>query len=126
MKRLRREHGLTQGQLAEKLYTTKSMICRHERGELPLKSDRIELLTRLFNRPADEVLGLHAATTETSSIETASRPGSVIALFEEQIRFLREQLSAKDEFICLLIGDGNAPRRNGKRAKARPRRGGAR
>jgi transcriptional regulator with XRE-family HTH domain len=56
--RLRRERGITQAELAEKLGVVQPMISDYERGGLRLHGQLIVELTRILGVSADEILGL--------------------------------------------------------------------
>lgn len=61
--RLRRERGITQVELAEKLGVAQPMISDYERGELRLHGQLIVELTQLLGVSADELLGLETPRT---------------------------------------------------------------
>ncbi len=56
--RLRKDRGLTQVELAEKLGVTQSFVSQAERNDLRLNSEMIVELTRILRVSADELLGL--------------------------------------------------------------------
>lgn len=56
--RLRKERGLTQVELAEKLGVAQPAVSDYERGELRLHGQLIIDLTRILDVTADELLGL--------------------------------------------------------------------
>jgi transcriptional regulator with XRE-family HTH domain len=56
--RLRRERGITQAELAEKLGLAQPNISDYERGILRLNADLILKLTAILNVSADELLGI--------------------------------------------------------------------
>jgi transcriptional regulator with XRE-family HTH domain len=64
--RLRRERGLTQVELAEKLGVVQPIISGYERGELRLHGQVIVGLTRVLRVSADELLGLEKSKTGTT------------------------------------------------------------
>lgn len=61
--RLRKERGITQVELAEKLGVAQPMISDYERGELRLHGQLIVELTQLLGVSADELLGLEQPRT---------------------------------------------------------------
>lgn len=61
--RLRKERGITQVELAERLGVAQPMISDYERGELRLHGQLIVELTRIFGVSADELLGLERPRT---------------------------------------------------------------
>ena len=65
--RLRKAKGITQGQLAELLGVSQSVVSDYERGELRLHAEVIVQLSSILGVSADELLGL---------AETASEPQS--------------------------------------------------
>lgn len=56
--RLRRERGITQMELAEKLGVAQPVVSDYERGEIRLHGQAIVELTRILHVSADELLGL--------------------------------------------------------------------
>jgi len=59
--RLRRERGITQAEIADKLGIVQPMVSDYERGELRLHGQLIVQLARLLRVSADELLGLEKA-----------------------------------------------------------------
>jgi transcriptional regulator with XRE-family HTH domain len=59
--RLRRERGLTQVELAERLGVAQPIVSDYERGELRLHGQLIVRLTEILGVSADELLGLAPA-----------------------------------------------------------------
>ncbi len=55
---LRKERGITQGELAERLGVSQPMISDYERGELRLHGELILQISALLKVSADEILGL--------------------------------------------------------------------
>lgn len=64
--RLRRERGLTQIELAERLGIGQPIISDYERGELRLHGQVIVELTKILGVSADEILGLERTRTNGS------------------------------------------------------------
>lgn len=56
--RLRRERGITQVEMAERLGVVQPVVSDYERGELRLHGQLIVELTRILRVSADELLGL--------------------------------------------------------------------
>jgi transcriptional regulator with XRE-family HTH domain len=56
--RLRRDRGITQAELAEKLEMTQPMISGYEHGTLRLHGELIVELARILSVSSDELLGL--------------------------------------------------------------------
>lgn len=65
--RLRKERGVTQIELAERLGVTQPLVSNWERGEIRLHGELIVELARIFGVSADELLGLSAPTATSSS-----------------------------------------------------------
>lgn len=55
---LRKEKGITQGELAERLGVSQPMISDYERGELRLHGELIVELAKILGVSADELLGI--------------------------------------------------------------------
>jgi transcriptional regulator with XRE-family HTH domain len=58
--RLRKERGITQAELAERLKISQTTVSDYERGRLRMHGDVILALARLLNISADDLLGLEA------------------------------------------------------------------
>lgn len=56
--RLRKEHGITQGQMAELLGVSQPIVSDYERGELRLHGELLVDLARILRVTTDEILGL--------------------------------------------------------------------
>ncbi len=54
---LRKKHGLTQEELAEKVHVTRQAVSRWESGETVPSTDTLKLLSRLFNVSINTLLG---------------------------------------------------------------------
>lgn len=61
IKRLRRERGLTQETLAERLHISAAAVSKWERGESVPDIGMLLPLASYFNVSSDELLGLNAA-----------------------------------------------------------------
>lgn len=55
--KLRTEHGLSQDQLAEKVYVTRQAVSRWENGETVPNTETLKLLSRLFDVSINTLLG---------------------------------------------------------------------
>ena len=55
--RLRREKGLSQDELAEKVYVTRQAVSRWENGETVPNTETLKLLSRLFDVSINTLLG---------------------------------------------------------------------
>ena len=67
--RLRREKGITQIEIAEKLGITQSVVSDYERDVLRLNGELIVQLTGILNVSADEILGLEKITRREVAIK---------------------------------------------------------
>src|SRR5881397_2513563 len=67
--RLRRERGITQAEIAEKLGIVQPMVSDYERGELRLHGQLIVDLSRLLGVSADELLGLEKPRAGGGSVK---------------------------------------------------------
>lgn len=72
--RIRRERGLTQSQLAERLYVTPQAVSKWERGLSLPDAEMLGKIARALDRGTDELLGLSAA--RPSARPSPSRPVS--------------------------------------------------
>lgn len=58
LKKIRKEKGLSQAQVAEALQTTQQQYSKYEKGIHELPASRIVALCRIFDVSADWLLGL--------------------------------------------------------------------
>jgi transcriptional regulator with XRE-family HTH domain len=65
--RLRKERGITQTELAERVGVTQPMISGWERGDLRLHGELITQLCQIFGVSADEILGLQPSPPSPAS-----------------------------------------------------------
>ena len=70
IKELRKQRGMTQDDLAEKLYVKRSVISKYENGSVPLTDNLILRLTNIFATSADYLL---RKTDEEPSIKLAPK-----------------------------------------------------
>ena len=68
--RLRREKGLTQEDLAERLGVTQPVVSDYERGRLRLHGELIVELARILGVSADEILGLKTPGRSNGAIRS--------------------------------------------------------
>jgi transcriptional regulator with XRE-family HTH domain len=59
--RLRKEKGITQIELAQRLETSQSIVSKYERGDLLLHGELIAKLAAILDVSADELLGVERA-----------------------------------------------------------------
>jgi transcriptional regulator with XRE-family HTH domain len=67
--RLRRDKGITQVELAERLGVTQSVVSDYERDALRLNSELILQLTAILGVSADELLGVAKPTASSAPIK---------------------------------------------------------
>lgn len=68
--RLRKERGLTQVEVAEKLGVAQPVVSDYERGELRLHGQLIVDLSRILGVSADELLGLEGTAKKPASVRS--------------------------------------------------------
>lgn len=64
LKKLRLQHNLTQSQLAEKLFITKSVVSAYETGFRTPSYGVLVAISQLFNVTTDYLLGIEKSETE--------------------------------------------------------------
>ena len=89
---LRREKGITQGELAKLLNISQPMVSDYERGELRLHGELILQLTRILGVSADELLGREKSPGRNGSIKNRRLLRQVQAL---------DKLSKRDQQALL-------------------------
>lgn len=62
LKELRKQHGMTQDELGQKLGVQKAAVCKYETGRVPLPSEALMQLCNLFEVSADYLLGREEVT----------------------------------------------------------------
>ena len=68
IKRLRKEKGITQAELADRLSTTKQTISKYEKGIVTnIPSDRVEALARILETTPEYILGWDKEKTEKNN-----------------------------------------------------------
>ena len=94
--RLRREKGLTQEDLAERLGVTQPVVSDYERGRLRLHGELIVQLAQILGTTADEILGLKASGRSSTALRNRRLLRQVQAL---------EKLSKRDQQALLRTID---------------------
>jgi len=94
--RLRREKGLTQEDLAERLDVTQPVVSDYERGRLRLHGELIVQLAQILGTTADEILGLKASGRSSTALRNRRLLRQVQAL---------EKLSKRDQQALLRTID---------------------
>ena len=89
---LRKEKGITQGELAKLLAISQPMVSDYERGELRLHGELILRLTQILGVSADELLGREEAPKRKGSIKNRRLLRQVQAL---------DKLSKRDQQALL-------------------------
>ena len=94
---LRKEAGLSQAQMAEKLGVSQTVVSDYERGALRLHGELILKLAEILSVSADELLG-----RETN--KPKARPsGKVQQVFEEVSNLPRRQQDKVVEFVSAFV-----------------------
>lgn len=102
LRRIRKERGVTQVELAAKLGVPQQMVSDYERGKLRLHAQAIIKVARLLGTSADQLLGLEKPRSAAASVESTK--------FLKRLRRM-EQLSRRDQQALLRTIDaflGNA------------------
>lgn len=95
--RLRKEAGITQAQMAEKLGLSQPVVSDYERGASRLHGELILKVAEILNVSADELLG-----RETN--KPKARPtGKVQQVFEEVSNLPRRQQDKVVEFVSAFV-----------------------
>lgn len=68
IKRLRMEKGMTQKELADKLFVTAQAVSRWENGEVEPSVSTVAEMTRIFNVPGDVILGIKGFNSQTETV----------------------------------------------------------
>ncbi len=87
IKRLRRQKGITQETLAERMYVSTAAVSKWERNETLPDISMVLLLASYFGVSTDELLGLDAAKAEERIQEIINKRDKLCALGKEQEAF---------------------------------------
>ena len=93
---LRREKGITQGEMAKLLNVSQPMVSDYERAELRLHGELILQLTRILGVSADQLLGAEKSEKRNGSIKNRKLLRQVQAL---------DKLSKRDQQALLRTID---------------------
>jgi len=96
---LRKEKGITQGELAKLLAISQPMVSDYERGELRLHGELILQLTQILGVSADELLGREESPKRKSSIKNRRLLRQVQALDKLSKRDQQALLRTIDAFL---------------------------
>lgn len=66
---IRKEKGITQGELAERLGISQPMVSDYERGELRLHGELIIQLVKILDISADDLLGINTKPKSNKDIK---------------------------------------------------------
>lgn len=90
IKTLRKKHGWTQSQLAEKIGTIQKVIADYEAGSTRPPLERVIALAQIFQVSTDELLGLRDISLETPTNEKAEHGNSRSAKMNKIFKSLSE------------------------------------
>lgn len=93
---LRKEKGITQGELAKLLDVSQPMVSDYERGELRLHGELILHLTQILGVSADDLLGIETSPPRNGSVKNKKLLRQVQAL---------DKLSKRDQQALLRTID---------------------
>lgn len=89
LKELRKEKGLTQQQLAERIWVTKATISYYEQSERIPSPDVLIKLSRVFHVSTDHLLGLDSR--KNSTFDTDGLTDADVEFVESTIEYLRRK-----------------------------------
>lgn len=98
--RLRKERGITQQELAERLGVSQPIVSDYERGALRLHGELIVKLTQILGVSSDELLGLHPAPQRTGSMKNRSILRRLQQLDRLPVRDQQAVLRTLDAFLA--------------------------
>ena len=96
LKKLRKEKGLTQGELGKMLGVGKSAVCCYEKEMRSPSSETIMDLVNIFAVSADYILG-----TDELAVVTVGKTKKYIPITNEEIKFINEL--KKDKMIYEIL-----------------------
>lgn len=109
LKRLRKEQGLTQMQLAEKIGVTNKTVSRWENGYYLPSVDTLKLLSEMFGVTINEIINGERTANDTEFKKAAennltkSFDNSVFTL-EEKIKFWKTRWYRNNLFVLIICG----------------------
>lgn len=80
LKELRREKGLTQDELASKIYVSRSLIAKYETGAVYPSKENLEKLALFFNVDVNDLIDTNEVTLEVAKIKSTSYKINLICL----------------------------------------------
>lgn len=86
LKDLRKKHNLTQQQVADRVWVSKSMVSSYELGTRSPSYEVLIKLSRLFGVITDYLLGVDKAKTIDASKLSDKQIGIIITLIEEMTK----------------------------------------
>lgn len=86
LKDLRKKHNLTQQQVADRVWVSKSMVSSYELGTRSPSYEVLIKLSRLFGVTTDYLLGVDKAKTIDASKLSDKQIGIIITLIEEMTK----------------------------------------
>ncbi len=97
--RLRKERGITQQELAERLGVSQPIVSDYERGALRLHGDLIVKLTEILRVSSDELLGLTPAPRSNGTVKSRSLLRRIQQLDRLPVRDQQAVLRTLDAFL---------------------------
>jgi len=88
LRKLRKEAGLTQPELAERTWLSKAVISNYELGVRKPSIDIVVKFAKYFHVSADYLLGI---TPESNNLDTDGLTADDILLLEHTIKVLKEK-----------------------------------
>ncbi len=88
LKELRKQAGLTQGQLAEKIWVTKATICYYEQSERNPSPEVLIKLANVFHVSTDYLLGIDK---KQRYLDISDLPDEDVELLQHTVDLLRRK-----------------------------------
>jgi transcriptional regulator with XRE-family HTH domain len=84
IRRLRKNAGLSQGELADKVGTTQKVISDYERGRTNPSNELLPLMAKLFGVTVDDLLDAkNLPDNETKTIHGKKRTAKIVDLYDQ-------------------------------------------
>jgi len=98
----RKDHGMTQQQLAEQLGVAQQTLAHYEVGRARLPVSMLPVLTRLLTLSLDELMGQNLQPAKAASARRRSKRGPVSRL-HQQIDAVQQLPKTKQQFVSQML-----------------------
>ncbi len=114
IKKLRMQHGMTQKNLADKLFVSAQAVSRWENEEVEPSIGTLMELSKIFGVTADELLGIESKAEQRPEEEQETCPPPEEPIKKERIEPARTYMIACEQCRKPIFNQDEAVRKNGR------------